>query len=276
MCKSCCPDHFVSSNSLGIICYVPDKSFGNPDEFLANLAAYPSQYPLIKYSHADWPDCIRLKGSPEIVSGAVDDKGRPKLYAISNMIFFTGLRIAMAHKFTHILVLEPDCRVGPDWDSIMFDEFFKNSPPIMGGSIVIHNPCNHNLATIARWKKFVCASKGICPVQTFGNKSCSETGNMVVRTNGALSIFTMSDLLDIFTPEELENSAGLARKSLEWDLEIGLRFSIKYDYGIFDRIKHLSTIWSTFGNVLSTEDERLKMLADGKVVGVHQIKRGKR
>lgn len=266
----------MSSVRPAILAYVPAPNFSNPLDFLANLSENAATYPVVKFSHHDWPDTIRLKGTPEIVSGAVDDKGRPKKYAISNLIFFTGLRIAIAHKFTHILVLEPDCRVGPNWDEIMFDEFFKKDGMIMGGSIVVHNPCNHNLATIARWKKFVCASKGICPVQTYGNKNCSEIGNMVVRTNGALSIFTMSDLLDIFTPEELENSAGLACKSMEWDLEIGLRLSIKYDYAIFDRIKHLSTIWSTFGNVLSSEEERLKMLSDGKVIGIHQVKRGKR
>jgi hypothetical protein len=55
-------------------------------------------------------------------------------------------------------------------------------------------------------------------------------------------------------------------------MEIGGRLWKVFAEDTFDFLGHLDTIYSGYGDILTTEEERMNLLRSGKVVAVHQIK----
>ena len=89
--------------------------------------------------------------------------------AVNNLVFFTGLRIAANKGFTHVLILEHDCRVGTaGWDEIIWQEFLsKNPEAIMGGSLVAFNPCSFSRKGAA-----LVVSRRLRPMATTDGADC--------------------------------------------------------------------------------------------------------
>lgn len=251
-----------------IVGYVPPPTFGQPRVFLENVAKFPAVHPLLLFSDHDWPGVIKVLASPEIVKGM-----SPNKWLVNNFIFFTAMRVAMRHNATHVLYLEADSRVGPDWDTKIFTEFFElPMPPVCAGSMVCYNPTNAGLAAQQRWAEVVNASmkRRNFPIPTYGFKGAADDSGSCVYVNGSLGVYDMAWMRRLFGT--MEYTPQLARDCTAWDMEIGVRIWPIFGIKSYDMVAHLHSIYSSFGNVLTTESERMAMLRKGDVVAVHQVK----
>lgn len=260
---------------LAVLSYIAPPTFQGADTgvFLDNLKRNPPNNPLVTYSDHDWPDLtIKLKGSPEVLKGAKDKKGLPNKWAVNNFVFFTGLRIAVRNGYSHILYLEADCRVkGKGWDDILFEEYFSHPRALAcAGSLVCYNPCNSGPLGFARWNQLV--SRNIYknfPIPTYGWKACSDGSGSSVFPNGAGTIMDIAWMQNLF---DLENSGGLAAELFAWDFAIGERLWEKMGPDAYLCVAHLEKMYSSYGDELTKEHERMQMLHDGRAVLVHQVK----
>lgn len=260
---------------LAVIAYVSPPSHGQPQVFMDNLKKFPTKHPLILFSdhNWDWPGLIKLKGSPETVK-----KLSREPWAVNNMVFFTAMRVAVGNGVTHALYVESDSRVGcPGWDDIMFSEYFGLcKPAICGGSMVVYNPCNAGALAAQRWGE-ICGPQGTrnrpiityLPVPTYGHKSAADGSGSCVFVNGSLGIYDMAWITKLFN---LAQSDQVAVQSQPWDMEIGHRIWAMFGPDSYFLVHHLHSVYSSFGNVLTTEIERLEMVRSGKVVATHQVK----
>lgn len=256
------------------VAYLPPKSWGCSVAFHDNLAKYPTRYPLVLFSEAaqDWPAATRINGSPEILKGAKMDNGQANKFAINNLVFLTGMRVAIKNGFTHAIYLEADCRVGvPGWDALVFEEAFNiGRPLIIGGTVAVYNPCNHNMRAARRWEELVARNvRRNVPIATYGYKGAADHHPSCVFTNGALTVLDLAWIGRLF---DLSNTPTLARNLPPWDMAIGMRIWEMFGVEAYDVVGHLTTVYSGYGDVLTTEAERIQMLRDGKVVAVHQVK----
>lgn len=257
---------------LGILGYVPPPKVGNPALFLANLEKNPPSglSQVLLYSDHPWPGVIPLHGSPEMAR-----QHAPKnVWAVNNMVFWTGVRIAQVHGLTHFIYLESDCRVGrPAWDEVMWDEFFAVPRPLaMGGTLACYNPCNAGLASAKRWEALVARNvRKNFPVATYGWVSAKDKHPSNVFCNGALGVYSMAWIKELFKGE-LELTSKLASETFAWDMMLGQRLWSVMGKESYDVVAHLDCIYSGFGEAMTTESERVLMLRDGKVVAIHQVK----
>jgi len=257
---------------LGIVGYLPPPNIGHPEAFLQNMADYPAKYQMILFSDHTYPGVLKIAASPEIA------KTPTNKMAVNNLVFWTAIRIAASNKFTHIILIEPDCRVMAEgWDEIIFREFFeKNAEAIAGGSIAIFNPCSHSGDGARRFEKFVIetAKDRKMPLSVTGSSNLAEFRDSCVFPNGAFAIYQMQWLLKTFpqavgpTKEYYE----LAQTSKTWDYEIAIRLWNQFKVETYDKVVSIGCIYSGYGDVMSTEVQRQGMLRHKTVVGIHQIK----
>lgn len=271
--------------NLATLAYIPGQHFGHPQVFLDNLSKFPTKYPLITFSHFNDKADVHI-GNPEIVAGARNNDGTTKHYAISNLIFFTALRIARAKGLTHIIYIEPDSRVGAThWDERMFEEFFhSNRPTVLGGSICVYGPCASGSKATQRWMRFMQEelvkplpeayrqfgkSAYRAPINCYGKDDEILNRKTCVFSMGSLSVIDVPYITSLFP---LENTGGLAEKAGPWDLEIGFRLWDALQEHSYDVVHHISCILSTYGDGIMNEAERLELLRQKQVVAIHQVK----
>lgn len=260
--------------NLGIIGYVPPPSVGCSEVFMANIRKFRTQEKVMLYSDYDYPDVVKIKGSPEQARAAADKSGKPNRFAINNLVFLTGLRIAVKTGLTHIIYLESDCRVGCDlWDGRMWDEYFHiGRPCIAAGTLACYNPSNHSAEANLRWQELVALNwRQNVPVATYGWLPADKKGNTCVFPNGALSVLDiswMSKLFNIGAGETITEAATIA----PWDMQLGVKLWERFGVQSFDVVGYIRCIYSGYGEVLTSEKERLGWLKEGRVVAIHQCK----
>lgn len=269
--------------NLATIGYVPPPQYGCSRSFMENIRAYKTKFPLILYSEYDYgTDVIRIKASPEIV------KQRPDCarFSINNFCFFTGLRIARAHGLTHVIYLESDVRVmGDEWDGKIFEEYFNlPTPKVMGGSTIIWNPANAGMESLRRFDRLVKehntlrgpvpgeGSNRNFPIPCYGWKKSDDTGGTCVFSNGAGAVYDMAWMEKFY---DLENTQGAAIGSTAWDQQNGFHLWSLLGQKSYDAVGYLSSLFSSYGDTLTTEHERLEMLRNGDKVLIHQCKSNK-
>jgi hypothetical protein len=260
-------------------------NYGDPDALVKNLRAFPPHYPVVFYSEvAGWAE--KVKGIGEFIHLPYDpmlvkkqagaEKNR---FSVANYVFFTGLIVANVRGFSHVIMLEADCRVGAkDWDKTMFDEHFaaeasRELPIIMSGTVVCHNPCVAGLLAARRWANFCEAENKknpLVPVVTYGSKGASEKGDPCAFTNGALSIYNMDSMNSFWDLKG--NISELSVKSSPWDVEVGIQAWNQSGMSVYDRIYNMKSIYSGFADVMTNEAQRMSWLKQGRIVAVHQIK----
>jgi hypothetical protein len=260
--------------NLCVIGNISDRRFPGAEAFYNHVRHWKTHYPLILYADNDcWPDVIKLKGSFDIAKSARYPNGQPNTWAPNNLCFLTAINIARSKGFTHMLYLESDCRMmGNNWDEIVVDEYLDaaNDRTLFGGSVVVYNPCNRNLTFSRAWHRFLAKNQySPFPIPAFGGNGAAEKHEPAVLVNGALGIFDMDFLASIF---DLTNTVKTAGEVTAWDYHIGRELVRKHGDETFKHVEHLSTIFSSYGNVTTTEAERRELLLKGEVVAVHQIK----
>lgn len=274
--------------NIAIIGYLPPKTFGYPEAFLQNIKAFKTRFPLILFTDCDeWVDesPIRIQGNMEAVKGRAypGPYSKPNKWAVNNLIFFTAVRIAMAHKITHFLYLEIDCRVRGDyWDEVVFGEYFeKPNAYVMGGSMVCYNPCNSGEESHRRYSELVARQtrEGQPMIAVWGAGGAAHLGDTAIFVNGALGIYDVEWIKKLFAPDpedkeapSIENTVGLASAVFAWDFEMGLRMWKLFGVDVYDALAHLTTIFSAYEEIYTKEPFRIKLLKEGKVCAVHQVK----
>jgi hypothetical protein len=262
---------------LAILAYVPPPSLtsANSQVFLDHIRAWRTTHPLLLFSDCDWPDTIRLKTSPEIVKERKDKEGNHNQWGVNNMIFYTAVRIAQMRGISQFIYLETDCRVGRhDWDSVVFDEFFSQPKALAcGGSLVTYNPCNAGPIAHRRWGELVSINAARnYPIPTYGFRSAADGSGSSVFPNGALGVYDTQFMIELFPEIGSNETVSLAANTFAWDFAIGDRLWKKLGHESYDAVAHLRSVFSSFGEVLTTEADRLAMLKAGTVVAVHQVK----
>ncbi len=261
---------------LAILAYVPPPKFGCAEVFLRNVRKFKTHADLVLYSDHPYPGVVPLKGNPEMLKDATHPvTGRLNGWSVNNFVFFTGLRIAKSQGYSHVIYLESDCRVGCDlWDETMWEEAFAAGRPfVTAGSVVCYNPANWSAEALRRWAEVVATAVhgGHRIPPTYGWKGAAHKHPSCVFPNGALSILNLEAVCEMF---DIENTAKTAIECQPWDMEIGMRLWDQFQEQTFDAVVHLNSVFSGYGDVLSSEPERMAMLRSGQVVGVHQVKSG--
>jgi len=250
---------------LGTFAYVSPPGKFHPAVFQDNLRKFPARYPLVLYSDHKYDGMIPV-GNPE------QARRGGKKWAVNNLIFFTAMRIAKQQGYTHIIYIEQDSRVGcQDWDEMIFDEFFASGKAaVMGGSMVIYNPCNGNPVAAKRWEEVVRRNrrKNI-PIPTYGWKGGADNSGSCIFSNGSLSVLDVQAISELF---DLNKTIQTSALSGAWDMEIGLRLWREFEENSYFMVSHLDRMFSSYGNVLTTEEYRLNMLRNNEVVAIHQVK----
>ena len=270
------PGEQLMNEKLGIICYLASPNLNRAGSFFANIRNFPPKHELIVYSDynysKEWPMVYKLNGTVEV---ARSEKNR---MAVNNLVFFAGLRIAANKRFTHVMILEHDARVNvAGWDDIIWQEFLsKNPDAIAGGTMVVFNPSSFNRKAAESFESLISSSSGkrLVPLAVCGTSHLAEQRPSSVFPNGALAIYRMDWLLKTF-PEVLgtpQQYIELAKSARTWDYEIGLRLWNDFKESAYEKVVSLESIYSGYGNILCSEEERKQWLTDGKIVGVHQIK----
>ena len=262
----------VMGNNMkpAIIAYVPPDPKFHPAVFAANIRRFKNHCALLLFSE-QWPDTIKLSHAPDVIRASVTETNPHKAWSINNFIFFTGLRVAIRNDATHILYVEADSRVRSDhWADMVFEEYFKHPTAVIGGSMVVYNPCNAGPEAARRWMETVSKNtRRNHPIPTYGFKGAADGSGSCVFVNGSLGIYDVAFMKQLF---DLSNTNTLSLTSTAWDMEIGIRMWAKFGCEAYDKIAHLGSVFSSFGNILTTEAERLDMLRRGDVVAVHQVK----
>lgn len=263
---------------LGSILYLPPtKSYANANAILENLKRFPPHYPLLVYSEVDygWPGQILLKISPEVAkeTDGVANQGQLD-FRIANTVFITGLQLARRAGFTHIIYLENDCRVGRGgWDRIMFEEYFQlGRSVIAAGSLAFYNPANAGPVALRRWQQIVAQqTRKNFPCPTYGWVAAAIKHPSCVFPNGALSIYDMTWMQRFF---KMDNAVYEGVNMGPFDMVVGEKIWEKFAEDSYDVVGTLRTIFSGYGEVVTTEAERLAWLRSGEIVAVHQVKSG--
>lgn len=263
-------------NKLGIICCVGSPRLAKPDSFFVNLENFPAKNELIIYSEHNWskqwPGLYKLNASVEVAKTA---KNR---MAVHNIVFLAGLRIAANKRFTHVMILEQDCRVNvAGWDNIVWREFLsKNADAISGGTLVVFNPHSYNRQAADNFETLLTSSRAnrLLPMPVFGTAAPAQHRDSCVFPVGAFSIHRLDWLLKTF-PEALgtpRQYIELAQSIKVWDYEIGTRLWNEFKEEAYHKVVNLESIYSGYGNIMCSEEERKRWLQEKMVVGIHQIK----
>lgn len=256
-----------------ILAYLPPPSVTGAEQFLANLRAYKTKHPLVLYSDWDYgPEVKRIKASPEIVLGAKYSDGRDNKWALNNLVFLTGLKIIADMGCSHVLYVEADCRVHGDyWDAIIFEEYaFRGNGAIAAGTIAAYNVCNRNIAFSRAWNTFVAENiKCQFPITSYGGNGAAESHEPAIFPNGALAIYDLDWLSKQYGRE---NTVAIARELTAFDYDIGRRLVRQFGNDVFRKVCQMNSVYSSYGDVQTSEGERQEMLTDRRVAAVHQIK----
>ena len=311
---------------LSVLCYLPPPEVNgtvfHTEVFLRNLEQNPPAMPLMLYSDHPWQipsslksDLLQLKMSPDKIIPKNHNftlpNGTRNTFALNNLLFFTGLKLAKESGVNYMLYLEADCRVkGKGWDLKLWDEFFAHPvPAICGGTPVCYNPANSGPEGLARWLDFANKNtrrnfpgKTILPVPpgVYGFKGSSDDSGSCVFPNGAGGIYSIGWLSEIYHeavayPQVVAMSArpqtevrsdwssrlaaaapppavAVAGSTYAWDFDCGMQIWQRFGVQSYDVIANLPSLYSSYGDVITTEAERLEMLRTGACTCVHQVK----
>jgi len=247
-----------------VLAYVPPPAFQTGPAFFKNISEFKTEHQLVLYSDHGYPGVVRIN-NPEMVKGKSH-------WSVNNLAFLTGLRVAAKLQPDRIIYVESDCRVGADyWDLTLSQEMDKYPDALIGGSMICYSPCNWDREFANRWSQ--CVSKNLrrnFPIPTYGAGGSAERREPCVFVNGALGIYNFKLMYDTFG--ELKNTVNSSSSYFAWDWEIGKYLWKVYKHGLWEKVAHLTCIYSSYGDVLTDEAERQRMLMDGEVVAIHQIK----
>lgn len=255
---------------LGICGYVP-PDHGYPNSFLANIRKFKTRNPLYLYS--DQPEMFGLDLKIPIPGQAVLYRNAP--LSINNFVFIQGIELAVKNELDYYIFLEEDVRVQGDyWDDILFDEFFDHDGAVVGGTPSV---CNMGLCGAEAAKRAIAFCSKVVrktnrpPLLWSGPGRFGGPVGLWVYANGAGSIFHTSTIRAIFNGYQSDMGTFCVNMG-PWDVHAGKGLWNEFGLESFDRVAVLKSEYSGYKDCAYSYHERVKMLMDGDVVLVHQIK----
>lgn len=251
---------------------------------LANLAYWKHKYPIYVYSDAHWhPSIWRLLAesgpmkflpcaNPEVVKSEV-------VHHVPKLAYLMGLRIAIENAVDFFLTLETDTRVwGDNWDERIFDEFFSHGERgVLGGTVFVWHPFNGGMDYALEFTGFIQGAnwnfqKQAMPVPkvfVYGGQGSCEARRTCAYPNGGGSICKTSFAQSVFGHRELK---AQAQEGTAWDAHLGYGLFDQYGANGYTRLIALNSVFSVYGDLLTNEGFRAKLLMTGQCALVHQIK----
>lgn len=273
------------------ITYLPPAGKFHTDAYVENLRRNPTKCETITFSEVEeFNPRLKLKCSVELPELADVKHQNGINFGYNNLCFFLAWAFAWKMNFDHFIYGECDIRVKnpPDghWDEVIFKQFFDDPRHlIVGGHMMLYNVFNSDQETARRatdlmtkWNPNMQGTQVERNkfIPCYGNKSQADGSGSCVCVNGAGAVYSVAGLRMLFpelqSPDDNMTKVSLAKKSQPFDFEIGKRIWEKFKADAFDVVGHLPCIFSSYGSVLSSEDERLEMLRSGRVVLTHQVK----
>ena len=252
-------------SNYATLCYVPKIERLNYAAFLRNIRAYKSTYPIIFYSD-----------EPEEGWHTINDPSPVKKSAnrvgVQNLAFLEGLRIAEQHKLTRFIYLELDCRACRDnWDADLFAEAEQYKDMFCAGTPAVYN--RHKFTPLqSKWVDAAIADYTAhtgFKVPEFKSKSARPLGCLFIMGGGA--VFSAPIMSELFQGYE-RMLYDKAVSSAAFDLHIGLRAFQLFREKAVQKLPFLPACFSTYGNRINTEKERIAMARAGKHAVIHQVK----
>ena len=195
---------------------------------------------------------------------------------INNFLFLKALEIAKAAGLDYYLFMESDSRVaGDQFDLWIFNDFFHRYP---NGVACAGTPVCWDMAAGGReFAKRVVSeawryqnSTGI-PVSFYSGKNPMDCSGGAYYPNGSLAVYETKAMNTIFAGFDVD-IVNLSRRLTAFDLALGRSLWNYHGANAVDHVGWLSSVYSAYGNCVTTEAERLQFLADKKFVAVHQVK----
>lgn len=246
--------------------YLPPARL-NRDAFLRNLLAFKHEYPIIFYSDEPQPglDVVPIPDPTSI-------KRSQNRVSIHNYVYLQGLKIAQDRGLKRFLYVESDSRAGHDyWDKRIFDEaepykdmFAAGTPSIYQEKSMQTPQLNSVLLAANRYK----AATGFS-VPMFNAKKPRPLGAWFIM--GSCAVYPVAISADIMMGFERDMHQK-AIKTPAFDLFIGLRCLQLFGAKAVQKLPFLTSVFSTFGNKINTEQDRIEMVKSGRYSLVHQIK----
>lgn len=286
------------------IVYLPSETDArfNTVDFVENLAANRPAGDLLLFSDHPQPTAekagfsvVRLQKNfdtiPTLQNARIQKPGSGEMVenraALNNLIFLTALRLVERQGYSHFCYLESDCRVKNhpvktdyfvlpgNWDTRLFSEFFNHPRHLlMAGSVMCYNVANQDRDALERYEHFLIESKAQgrrLPIPPYGFKSAPDDSGACIFTNGGGAVFSVEGLKLLFPELQENNDIGVAAGIWAWDMTAGARLWKMFGKDSWLLIGYLPSVVSQYGDVLSTEKERLRWLDEWAAV-THQHK----
>lgn len=253
--------------NIGTISYLPPESFELAHAFRNNLAAFKSSHPVHLFSNDDsWGVKYRCP-NPDIARTR-------NWFCISNYVFICALCVADKLGLEYFLYLECDSGVNGDgWDGKMFDEHFSYKDALLSGTPCLWNSHGAGNASLARTVEYAHAynAKSVSPMLIMGRGQPHERPGVCLYPNGSVAIYHTQTLKRIFP--DYHDPLRQALAITAWDVAVGQGLWSQFGMVVFDKVAPLTCSFSGCTDSFMTEDDRVKLLREKRVVAIHQLKK---
>jgi len=277
--------------NLGSLLYLPGLSV-TPERTaacLANLARWKHKYPIYIYSEREWhPSLWRMIGGIEFSQCENPEVVRSEtVHHVPKLAYLMGVQIAANAGLELFLTLETDSRVwGDNWDEAIFDEFLAQQESaqtemVLGGTMFVWHPFNDGLDYALEFGTFVekfIARRGsgvengaikVPNMFIYGGRGSCSTHHVCAYPNGAGSVARTSFVQRVFGPRAIKLAA---QEGSAWDAHLGYGLFESYGPQGYRRLAPLNTVFSVYGDLLTSEGMRIGLLTSGQCRLAHQIK----
>lgn len=244
---------------LGVVGYVPPRSWGCSEAFMSNLAMFPTNLDTTLLSDdSSWG----LQSCASPISSSV---GRPRVWSMSNRVWKMCLAAAAKAGYEYFLYVESDCRFGQaDWAKTILDEALAQPGIVCAGTPVVWNlnAAAPDVAAAIRQKvdAWTRATGIPIPLRVIGR----PWPRTMFYPNGALGVYSTRDMLNLFGQFQID--------LLPWDMWIGVCLGRTGAENIKARIGIVTKALSLFRDVPLNLEQREDALQNRGFVAVHQIK----
>lgn len=254
-------------NKPCLVCYLPPSAVRNTQPFLANLKQCVPSLPLLLFTDSDEYDYLkptRIKASPEVAAPNVEQ-----------LVFLTACLLAKRGGFTHMILLEHDCRMAAGFDTAIWDEYVAaGKPHAIGGTVILRHVAamTGHAVKDAQELKARNFDRNL-PVAEYGSASSPLPHKPSVTVCAPLGVYPIA-LMDELFQFSAGKTVEVARKMPSVGREMGERLWALHEGAVFDYVVQLNSIFSTHHDQVTDEDTRCGWLNERKIIAVHPVKSG--
>jgi hypothetical protein len=254
---------------LGIIAYAPVLDRLHPEPFIRNIKHWKTTNPIYWYSDYKGYDWAQHVSSPDILR-----KSKNKI-ACHNCLFLFGLRIAIENGLDKFLFLESDTRVRGDyWDDKVFSEAADLNPQawVAGGPAIWNSQyLSPEVKSNVEWfiEDYRLRSGFITP--EFRPRKDPDHSTPCIFIIGAGAVYNTKAMSELYK-SQLDAPGHSAVRMPPFDLDIGTRTFRMFGKESVGKFSALTSVFSSFGDRVLNQTDRIALLKSGKVALIHQVK----